>query len=135
MGKQDFECTPWGNPLYNVFGWQRPCYLLVGEGYANSYRELMEDTDWDAYGVGRNPKCANCMVHCGYEPTAVSDTVVHPLKALKVWMRGVETEAPMLADVDLSKQRAAEYMFEKQVANFLTEDELEEAETRARKAG
>ena len=71
MGKQEFDCTPWGNPLYNVFGWQRPCYLLQ-EGYAASFRDLMEGTDWESYGhASGNPKCQDCMVHCGFEATAV----------------------------------------------------------------
>ncbi|MGZ9190614.1 MAG: adenosyl-hopene transferase HpnH [Nitrospira sp.] len=73
MGKREYQCTPWGNPTYNVFGWQRPCYLLQ-EGYASSFRELMETTEWDGYGTGRNEKCADCMVHCGYEASAVEDT-------------------------------------------------------------
>ncbi len=128
-GNQNYECTPWGNPTRNVFGWQKPCYL-VGEGYVQSFKELMETTDWDSYGTGKYEKCADCMVHCGYEPTAVADTVAHPLKALKVWLKGVDTETPMLPDMDLSKQRSAEYVFEKQVANFLTEDELKEAAER-----
>lgn len=71
---EDYECTPWGNPTFNVFGWQRPCYLLQ-EGYARSFQELMEETDWDAYGrKSGNPSCADCMVHCGFEPTAVDHT-------------------------------------------------------------
>ena len=69
-GNQAYHCTPWGNPTRTVFGWQRPCYLL-GEGYAKTFRELMDDTDWDAYGVGNYEKCADCMVHCGFEATAV----------------------------------------------------------------
>lgn len=74
MGKQDFECTPWGNPTYNLFGWQRPCYLLQ-EGYAETFRELMDDTRWESYGrASGNPKCRDCMVHCGYEATAVDHT-------------------------------------------------------------
>jgi hopanoid biosynthesis associated radical SAM protein HpnH len=74
MGKLDFECTPWGNPTYNLFGWQRPCYLLQ-EGYAKSFQELMETTRWERYGHSSgNPKCRDCMVHCGYEPTAVDYT-------------------------------------------------------------
>ncbi|MBE7491416.1 MAG: adenosyl-hopene transferase HpnH [Planctomycetes bacterium] len=74
MGKLHLECTPWGNPCYTLFGWQRPCYLLQ-EGYARTFRELIETTDWDSYGrASGNPKCANCMVHCGYEPTAVHET-------------------------------------------------------------
>jgi hypothetical protein len=74
MGRRDYECTPWGNPCYNIFGWQKPCYLLQ-EGYADSFAELMNDTQWETYGrASGNPKCANCMVHCGYEPTAVNHT-------------------------------------------------------------
>jgi len=72
-GKQDYQCTPWGNPTYNIFGWQRPCYLLQ-DGYATSFKELIETTDWDRYGTGRNEECADCMVHCGYEASAVDDT-------------------------------------------------------------
>ena len=74
MGKRDFECTPWGNPTFNIFGWQKPCYLLQ-EGYVETFQELIEETEWEQYGVASgNPKCANCMVHCGYEPTAVDYT-------------------------------------------------------------
>jgi len=73
-GKVDFSCTAWGIPCYSVFGWQRPCYLL-SDGYVGSYRELIETTEWENYGRGRNPKCANCMAHCGYEPTAVMGTM------------------------------------------------------------
>jgi len=69
-GKVDFPCTAWGIPSYSVFGWQRPCYLMA-DGYAKTYHELVETTDWDAYGRGRDPRCANCMAHCGYEPSAV----------------------------------------------------------------
>ncbi len=73
-GHWDFECTPWGNPTYNIFGWQRPCYLL-DEGYCTTFGELMETTNWEKYGHSSgNPKCQDCMVHCGYEPTAVAAT-------------------------------------------------------------
>ena len=72
-GKVDFECTAWGIPSYSLFGWQRPCYLMA-DGYATTYRELVETTDWSRYGRGRDPRCANCMAHCGYEPTAVLRT-------------------------------------------------------------
>lgn len=72
-GNIDYDCTPWGNPTYNIFGWQRPCYL-IGEGHAKTFQELIQDTDWDNYGTGRNEKCADCMVHCGYEASAVNDT-------------------------------------------------------------
>ena len=73
MGVRDYQCTPWGNPTYNIFGWQKPCYLLQ-EGYTKTFRELMELTEWDQYGTGRNEKCADCMVHCGYEASAIEDT-------------------------------------------------------------
>jgi hopanoid biosynthesis associated radical SAM protein HpnH len=72
-GKVDFQCTPWGIPSYSVFGWQRPCYLMA-DGYAETYQELLETTDWDKYGRGKDPRCANCMAHCGYEPSAVMAT-------------------------------------------------------------
>jgi hopanoid biosynthesis associated radical SAM protein HpnH len=69
-GKADFQCTAWGIPCYSIYGWQRPCYLM-SDGYAATYRELVEETDWSRYGRGRDPRCDNCMAHCGYEPTAV----------------------------------------------------------------
>ncbi len=97
-GNQSFECTPWGNPTRNLFGWQRPCYLL-GEGYAESFAQLMAETEWEKYGTGNYEKCAHCMVHCGYEATAVADTVAHPLKALKVALGGVRTEGPMAPEL------------------------------------
>ena len=78
MGKREFECTPWGNPTYNVFGWQRPCYLLQ-DGYAATFRELLEETDWARYGrKSGNPRCQDCMVHCGFEPSAVRATFESP---------------------------------------------------------
>ena len=119
-GNQEYHCTPWGNPTRNVFGWQRPCYLL-GEGYARSFRELMEGTDWDSYGTGNYEKCADCMVHCGYEATAVTDAIRHPLKALRVALRGVETEKAMAPDIPLDKQRPAQYVFENHVEKKLAE--------------
>ena len=117
-GNQTFKCTPWGNPTRNIFGWQRPCYLL-GEGNVSSFAELMEETDWESYGTGAYEKCADCMVHCGYEPTAVNETIAHPLKALGVHLRGVRTEGAMAPDIDLTKARPAEYVFEGNVSRFL----------------
>ena len=73
MGKRDYQCTPWGNPTYNIFGWQKPCYLLQ-DGYVSTFQELLDDTEWEKYGTGRNEKCAECMVHCGYEASAVEET-------------------------------------------------------------
>ena len=98
-GNQSYQCTPWSNPTYNIFGWQRPCYLLVDEGYASSYKELMEETAWEKYGVGINPKCDNCMAHCGFEGTAVDDTFAHPLKAARVATFGPRIDGAMAPDL------------------------------------
>ncbi|MBT5110731.1 MAG: adenosyl-hopene transferase HpnH [Rhodospirillaceae bacterium] len=128
-GNQDYQCTPWGNPTRNVFGWQRPCYLLA-EGYAESFGALMDETKWDDYGTGRYEKCADCMVHCGYEATAVNDTVASPLKALKVFLKGPRIDGAMAAEPSLANQRPAEYVFESHVQKALG-DLHEEAEARA----
>lgn len=117
-GNQAYHCTPWGNPTRNVFGWQRPCYLL-GEGYTKTFRELMEETDWDAYGTGNYEKCADCMVHSGYEATAVLDSVRNPMKALKVALHGVRTEGEMAPEIPLDRQRPAEYVLSKHVDEAL----------------
>ncbi|MBF8268517.1 MAG: hopanoid biosynthesis associated radical SAM protein HpnH [Gammaproteobacteria bacterium] len=98
-GNQTYECTPWGNPTRNIFGWQKPCYLLVEEGYEPTFERMINNTEWDKYGTGRNPKCANCMVHCGYEPTAVNDLFKHPWKGLKVALFGPRTEGPMAPEL------------------------------------
>jgi hopanoid biosynthesis associated radical SAM protein HpnH len=119
-GNQTYHCTPWGNPARTVFGWQRPCYLL-GEGYAKTFKELMEETDWDAYGTGNYEKCANCMVHSGYEATAVMDTVSRPLKAMKVALSGVRTSGAMAPEIPLDKQRPAEYVYARHVEIKLSE--------------
>lgn len=107
-GNQSYQCSPWSTVTYNIFGWQKPCYLLVNEGYAKSYKELIEDTEWDNYGVGHNPKCDNCMVHCGFEGTAVNDSFKNPLKLLGLSLNGgPKTEGPLSPDLpityDLSK--------------------------------
>ncbi|MGD9741840.1 MAG: adenosyl-hopene transferase HpnH [Dongiaceae bacterium] len=115
-GNQTYHCTPWGNPTRNVFGWQKPCYLL-GEGYVKSFKELMETTAWDSYGTGNYEKCADCMVHCGYEATAVNDTLSHPLKALKVALKGPKTTGPMAPEIALDNARPAEFVFERQLAH------------------
>jgi len=98
-GNQSYQCTPWSTPTYNIFGWQRPCYLLSDEGYAPTYRSLLEDTDWSKYGVGRNPRCGNCMAHCGFEGTAVDDAFAHPIKALKTAVRGPRVTGPMAPEL------------------------------------
>jgi hopanoid biosynthesis associated radical SAM protein HpnH len=119
-GNQTYHCTPWGMPTRNIFGWQKPCYLL-GEGYTKTYKELMETTDWDAYGTGRYEKCANCMAHCGYEPTAAHATIASPLQALKVAFRGIKTDGAMAADISLENQRPAEYVFSRHVELEMTQ--------------
>jgi hopanoid biosynthesis associated radical SAM protein HpnH len=128
-GNQTYHCTPWGMPTRNIFGWQRPCYLL-GEGYADSFAELMATTDWDAYGTGRYEKCANCMAHCGYEPTAADATLARPLEALRVAMKGVRTKGPMAPEIPLERQRPAEYLFSRHVEKMLAE--IGQAKVRAK---
>ncbi|HDR9485216.1 hopanoid biosynthesis associated radical SAM protein HpnH [Burkholderia aenigmatica] len=119
-GNQTYKCTPWGNPARTVFGWQKPCYL-VGEGYVKTFKELMEDTNWDNYGVGNYEKCADCMVHCGFEATAVMDTMAHPLKAFAVSRKGIKTDGPFAPDIPIDKQRPAEYVFSRHVEIKLEE--------------
>ena len=127
-GNQSYKCTPWGNPTRNVFGWQKPCYLLA-EGYASSFQSLMEETDWNSYGTGNYEKCADCMVHCGYEPTAVLDTLNHPPKALKTALFGVNTEKTMAPEIPLAGQRHAEYIFEDVIEDALNKEELRQINT------
>ena len=107
-GKVDYSCTAWGIPSYSVLGWQRPCYLMA-DGYARSYQELVDTTEWDKYGRGKDDRCENCMAHCGYEPTAVNATMASPKQSVRatadvlkgslatIWSRGpsvrVETRA------------------------------------------
>ena len=117
-GNQNYSCMPWGNPTRNIFGWQRPCYLL-SEGYAPTFNTLMEETNWETYGTGKYEKCADCMVHCGYEPTAVTETLKHPIKALRVALMGVNTNKPMLPEISLVDQRPAEYSFDAVVSEAL----------------
>lgn len=117
-GNRSYLCTPWGMPTRNVFGWQKPCYLL-GEGYLSSFKELMETTEWDDYGTGRYEKCANCMAHCGYEPTAAEASVRNPLAALWSTIRGPRTTGPMTAEIALSGQRKAEYVHTHHVDNMM----------------
>ncbi|MDN7600127.1 adenosyl-hopene transferase HpnH [Burkholderia gladioli] len=119
-GNQTYKCTPWGNPARTVFGWQKPCYL-VGEGYVKTFKELMETTEWDNYGVGNYEKCADCMVHCGFEATAVVDTITHPLKAFALSRKGIKTEGAFAPDIPIDKQRPAEYVFSRHVEIKLEE--------------
>ena len=125
-GNEDYKCTPWGMSTRNVFGWQRPCYLL-GEGYAETFKELIEDTEWEKYGTGNYEKCANCMVHCGYEATAVNDTFSNPLKALRVAMRAIKTDGEMAPEIDLTNQRPADYVHDTLVDGFMSRLESEDS--------
>ncbi|HTC07384.1 MAG TPA: adenosyl-hopene transferase HpnH [Acetobacteraceae bacterium] len=126
-GNQQFHCTPWGNPTRTYFGWQRPCYLL-GEGYTKTFKELMETTDWDRYGTGNYEKCADCMVHSGYEATAVTETISKPWKALAQVVRGIRTEGEMAPEISLDHQRPAEYVFSRHVEKALTDIRTRKAE-------
>lgn len=123
-GNQEYKCTPWGNPTRNVFGWQRPCYLL-GEGYTDSFKELMETTEWDNYGTGNYEKCGDCMAHCGYEPTAADDAISNPFKLFKIPRFNLKTEGPMSPEIDLEKARPAidvhEELVEEELAKIAAE--------------
>jgi len=119
-GNQAYECSPWSMPARTVFGWQKPCYLL-GEGYTKTFAELMNDTKWDDYGVGNYEKCADCMVHCGFEGTAVADSVKNPLKLLAISLRGIKTDGAMATDIPLDKQRPADFVFSTHVEKKLAE--------------
>jgi hypothetical protein len=113
-------------PTRNIFGWQKPCYLL-GEGYVKTYKELMETTEWDSYGTGRYEKCANCMAHCGYEPTAADAAFVNPFKMLGLALFGIRTSGPMAKEIPLDKQRPAAYVHslhvERELANLKKPEE------------
>jgi hopanoid biosynthesis associated radical SAM protein HpnH len=119
-GNESYQCTPWGNPTRTVFGWQKPCYLL-GEGYAATFRELMDTTEWEKYGVGKYEKCADCMVHCGFEASAVKDMVRRPFRAAAVALRGVRTDGAMASDIPLDGQRPAEFVFSDHVGRKLAD--------------
>ncbi len=132
-GNQEFHCTPWGMPTRNIFGWQKPCYLL-GEGYARTFAELMDTTDWDAYGTGAYEKCANCMAHCGYEPTAAEAMMAHPLQAAMIAWKGIKTAGPMAPEISLEHQRPAQYVFDGQVQQTLSAMRANEAREKAAKS-
>jgi hopanoid biosynthesis associated radical SAM protein HpnH len=131
-GNQTYHCTPWGMPTRNIFGWQKPCYLL-GEGYAKTFKELMETTDWDSYGTGAYEKCANCMAHCGYEATAAEAMFSSPIVGMKAALRGVRTEGEMAPEIPLDRQRPAQYVFAGQVQQKLSEIRAAEAAEKAAK--
>jgi hypothetical protein len=120
-------------PTRNIFGWQKPCYLL-GEGYAKTFGELMDTTDWDLYGTGAYEKCANCMAHCGYEPTAAQAMMEHPLQAAMIAWKGIKTTGPMAPEISLDTQRPAQYVFDGQVQLTLSQMRANEAREKAAKA-
>ncbi|MEM9061743.1 MAG: adenosyl-hopene transferase HpnH [Pseudomonadota bacterium] len=126
LGNQEMLCAPWGMPTRNVFGWQKPCYLL-GEGYAKTYAELMETTDWDKYGTGNYEKCSDCMAHCGYEPAAANIAFSNPLKMLKLAINGLRTSGPLAPEIDLSKARPGEEHHERIVAEEMEKIERSKA--------
>ncbi|WDF73002.1 adenosyl-hopene transferase HpnH [Novosphingobium sp. KACC 22771] len=130
-GNRSYECTPWSMPLRTVFGWQKPCYL-VGEGYVETFAELMEGTDWDQYGVGKYEKCSNCMVHCGFEGTAAKEGLTRPWEFIKVGMQGIRTEGPMAPDIDLSNARKAVDVHATQVEQELEKIKIADPEGYAR---
>ncbi|MDH7639786.1 adenosyl-hopene transferase HpnH [Sphingomonas oryzagri] len=117
-GNRSYQCTPWSMPLRTIFGWQKPCYLL-GEGYVKTFKELMEDTEWDKYGVGKYEKCGDCMVHCGFEGTAAAEGVRRPLEFMKIGRKGVRTSGPMAKDIDLSQARPADDVYSTHVEREL----------------
>ena len=126
LGNQEMLCTPWGMPTRNVFGWQKPCYLL-GEGYANTFSELMETTEWERYGTGAYEKCADCMAHCGYEPTAANIAFGSPLKLLRLALKGLATDRPMAPEIDLAQARAPEEHHERLVSEEMERIKREKA--------
>ena len=130
-GNRSYECTPWSMPLRTVFGWQKPCYL-VGEGYVDTFAELMEGTDWDQYGVGKYEKCANCMVHCGFEGTAAKEALRKPWEFVMAGMKGVKVDGPMAPDIDLSHQRPAEDVHATHVERAMEQIKAEDPEGYAR---
>ena len=129
-GNQTYKCTPWGMPARTVFGWQRPCYLL-GEGYAKTFEELMDGTDWDKDGTGSYEKCADCRVRSGCEASAVADSLTRPWKLAAVTLMGVRTDGPMAPDLPLDKQRPAEYVCSRHVETKLAEISASEARAKA----
>jgi hopanoid biosynthesis associated radical SAM protein HpnH len=130
-GNQTYECSPWSMPARTVFGWQKPCYL-IGEGYTKTFAELMEGTEWEKYGVGNYEKCADCMVHCGFEGTAVADSVKNPLKILGILAKGIKTKGSFAPDIPLDNQRPADRVFSAHVEKKLAEIRI--AQPRASKS-
>ncbi len=129
-GNQEYQCTPWGMPTRNVFGWQKPCYLL-SEGFVPTYKQLLEETAWEKYGTGKYEKCADCMVHCGYEPTAAEDAFKNPLKLLKLAAQGIRTEGPMAKEIDMTQARPAEWVFDDTVQKEIARLRLEDMQRKA----
>lgn len=134
MGKRTYKCTPWGMPTYNVFGWQKPCYLLQ-DGYADTFDELMASTAWEKYGTeSGNPRCANCMVHSGYEASAVHDnfnTLKGFIATAKATLFGryADAEALRMLEEEVKPVHAPAGLVQLQVRS-VDEHEAEEAAVR-----
>lgn len=120
LGNREMSCTPWGMPTRNIFGWQKPCYLL-GEGHAKTYAELMETTEWDKYGAGNYEKCADCMAHCGHEPTAANIAFANPLEMLKLALAGPKTEGDFAPEPEFANARPAEEHHDRLVAEEMAQ--------------
>ena len=134
-GNQSFHCTPWGNPTRTYFGWQRPCYLL-GEGYAKTFKELMETTEWDKYGTGNYEKCADCMVHRGYEATRRGRDRAQAAGRRR--RRRCAASAPRARwppEIPLDRQRPAEYVFSRHVEQAMAEIKARPKRSRVAEAG
>lgn len=89
LGKREYQCSPWTTPTYTVMGWRKPCYLLSTEGHADTFQELIADTNWDRWGFGRDSRCNNCMMHCGYEGSAIIEAMEKPKVALELARRSI----------------------------------------------
>jgi len=133
MGKRHYTCTPWGMPTYNLFGWQKPCYLLQ-DGYTDTFAELMKETQWENYGTeSGNPKCANCMVHSGYEASAVHQTfnslggLLSTVKAM-VFSKYADRDALRMLDEPVKSVHAPAGLVQLSVHNDVHQEDAEEVE-------
>ncbi len=122
-GNRIYSCAPWAMPTRNIFGWQKPCYHLA-EGYYKTFEELMEKTDWKQYGTGNYEKCKDCMTHCGYEASAISEIYENPIKAIYKKYSGIKTTGPMPEDISLTSSRPAEDIFDKLIESKMYELDL-----------
>lgn len=122
-GNRIYSCNPWSTPTRNIFGWQKPCFHLA-EGYYKTFNELIEKTDWKQYGTGNYDKCNDCMTHCGYEPSAISETYSKPFSALLKKFVGIKTTGSLEVDHSLLASRPAEDLHDKIVESKMYELDL-----------